>query len=117
MLTGQNDPAGVGAIKRISMVLSLIHIYIRYVVLDEADEMLDMGFREDIEAILACLPQQRQTLMFSATLPQEILSLAYRYMRDPEQVKIANTEENLPDIEQRYMVVPPASRSDIVRCV
>ncbi len=88
--------------------------HIRYVVLDEADEMLDMGFREDIEAILACLPQQRQTLMFSATLPQEILSLAYRYMRDPEQVKIANTEENLPDIEQRYMVVPPASRSDIV---
>lgn len=92
--------------------LSVEHI--RCVVLDEADEMLDMGFRDDIEAILACLPPQRQTLMFSATLPQEILSLAYQYMRDPEQVRIANTEETLPDIEQRYMVVPPASRSDVV---
>ena len=88
--------------------------HIRYVVMDEADEMLDMGFREDIESILAYLPERRQTLMFSATLPEEILSLAYRYMQNPEQVRIANTEETLPDIEQHYMVVPPASRSDIV---
>jgi len=90
---------------------------VTHVVLDEADEMLDMGFREDIQEILESTPPQRQTLMFSATLPREILDLACSYMKDPEQVRIAGTEETMPDIEQNYMVVPPECRGDITSLI
>ena len=78
---------------------------IKTVILDEADEMLDMGFREDIEYILEDIPDDRQFLLFSATLPQEIMQLAQRYQNDPEIVKITKHELTTPDVEQKYFEV------------
>lgn len=66
-------------------------------VLDEADEMLDMGFAEDLEAIFAALPESRQTVLFSATMPGRIESIAGRHLRDPERIRI--TEAGTPDGE------------------
>jgi ATP-dependent RNA helicase DeaD len=78
---------------------------LRAVVLDEADEMLDLGFREDLEAILDATPSDRRTLLFSATLPREITSLAKRYQR--AALRIAATAEDEPhgDIEYRAVVI------------
>ncbi|MEM9203233.1 MAG: DEAD/DEAH box helicase [Actinomycetota bacterium] len=67
---------------------------IRTVVLDEADEMLDMGFTEDIETILEQTPSDRQTVMFSATMPSRIESIAKRYLRDPERIKVGFDESS-----------------------
>ena len=67
---------------------------IRTVVLDEADEMLDMGFTEDIETILEQTPSERQTVMFSATMPPRIESIAKRYLRDPERIKVGFDESS-----------------------
>ena len=75
------------------------------VILDEADEMLDMGFREDIEFILEDVPYERQFLLFSATLPPEIMELAKRYQNNPEIVKITKHELTTPDVEQKYFEV------------
>ena len=75
-------------------------IGIETVVLDEADEMLDMGFREDIEIILSNTPIQRQTLLFSATMPSEIKLIAKNYQNNPQILKISDKMENLPDINQ-----------------
>jgi ATP-dependent RNA helicase DeaD len=74
---------------------------IRTVILDEADEMLSMGFIEDIEAILSNTPADRQTALFSATLPAEIRRLAEKYMRDPQQVAIQHEQVTVDAIEQR----------------
>ncbi len=79
---------------------------VRMVVLDEADEMLDMGFIEDIEAILAEMPEERQTALFSATIPPRIASLAERYMRDPERVSVATRQAVAPLVRQVYYEVP-----------
>ncbi|OED30699.1 DEAD/DEAH box helicase [Methanosphaera sp. WGK6] len=78
---------------------------IKTVILDEADEMLDMGFREDIEYILEDIPYERQFLLFSATLPPEILQLAKRYQNNPEIVKVTQHELTTPDVEQKYFEV------------
>lgn len=78
---------------------------VKMVILDEADEMLDMGFREDIEYILEDIPYERQFLLFSATLPQEILQLAQRYQTNPEIVKVTKHELTTPDVEQKYFEV------------
>lgn len=78
---------------------------IKTVILDEADEMLDMGFREDIEYILEDIPLNRQFLLFSATLPPEIMQLAKRYQNNPEIVKITKHELTTPDVEQKYFEV------------
>ncbi len=78
---------------------------VRTVVLDEADEMLSMGFIEDIEAILSATPAERQTALFSATLPAEIRRLAQRYMRDPQPVTIQREQVTVEAIEQRYYLV------------
>lgn len=75
-------------------------IGVESVVLDEADEMLEMGFREDIETILARTPRQRQTLLFSATIPDEIKQMADNYQNNPEFIKIANKKKNVPKITQ-----------------
>ncbi|HVK71671.1 MAG TPA: DEAD/DEAH box helicase [Kofleriaceae bacterium] len=84
------------------------------VVLDEADEMLDMGFREDLEALLDATPPTRRTLLFSATLPRMILALAKRYTRDA--VRIATTEGDAPhgDIEYRAIAIAPRERDHAV---
>ena len=75
-------------------------IGIECVVLDEADEMLEMGFREDIERILANVHSQRQTLLFSATIPLEVRKIAEKYQRNPKFIKIANKKKNIPKITQ-----------------
>lgn len=78
---------------------------VKYVVLDEADEMLDMGFRDDIELILDKVPEERQTVMFSATMSDEVLDLSKRYLINPEYVKISRKELTVPNIEQIYFDV------------
>ncbi len=70
---------------------------VKVVVLDEADEMLNMGFMEDVETILEKTPAERQTLLFSATMPPPILKLAGRYMKDPELVKVIYKEMTVPN--------------------
>ncbi len=82
------------------------------VVLDEADEMLDTGFLEDIQKIFSMMPAERQTLMFSATMPPLIRKLANDILRDPEYIDIT-TEERIPkDIEQSFYVVEESERRD-----
>lgn len=76
--------------------------HIKFLVLDEADEMLDMGFVDDIEEIMRALPPERQTLLFSATMPRPILSLAKKYMKAPKSVTITKEELTVPSIEQYY---------------
>jgi ATP-dependent RNA helicase DeaD len=75
------------------------------VVLDEADEMLDMGFVDDIRDILKQLPAERQTLLFSATMPPEIRALANEFMKDPQHIKLNSVQQANTDIEQRLHVV------------
>jgi ATP-dependent RNA helicase DeaD len=75
------------------------------VVLDEADEMLSMGFIEDIEAILSATPSERQTALFSATLPTEIRRLSNRYMRDPQSVAIQQKQRTATGVDERYYLV------------
>ncbi|HEX6034704.1 MAG TPA: DEAD/DEAH box helicase, partial [Anaerolineales bacterium] len=79
--------------------------HIRVLVLDEADEMLNMGFMEDVEKILAETPAERQTALFSATMPPRIRSLANRFMRDPQHVNIKRETLTLASTEQRYYLV------------
>jgi ATP-dependent RNA helicase DeaD len=83
---------------------------VRTVVLDEADEMLSMGFVEDIEAILAQTPSTRQTALFSATLPAAIRQLADRYMREPTAVTMQQKQLAVATIEQRYYLVNQADK-------
>ncbi|HKM42299.1 MAG TPA: DEAD/DEAH box helicase [Methanocorpusculum sp.] len=78
---------------------------IKIVVLDEADQMLDMGFREDIEDILRETPKERQTVLFSATMPASILEITKRFQHTPEFLKITRGELTVPQIEQTYIEV------------
>ena len=84
------------------------------VVLDEADEMLNMGFREDIETILGQLPEERQTMLFSATMPKPILEIAKRYLHEPEIVKVIQKELTVPKIEQYYYEVNPRKKNEML---
>jgi ATP-dependent RNA helicase DeaD len=86
---------------------------LRVVVLDEADEMLDMGFAEDIEAILEATPEQRQTVLFSATMPSRIAKLAKRHLREPVRIEIRAEQPepgDAPRVRQTAYVVPRAHK-------
>ncbi|SMB92304.1 ATP-dependent RNA helicase DeaD [Desulfonispora thiosulfatigenes DSM 11270] len=83
-------------------------------VLDEADEMLDMGFREDIETILNTMPENRQTLLFSATMAKEILDLTKKYQKNPEIVKVVQRELTVPNIEQIYYEVKANAKLEVL---
>lgn len=85
---------------------------VKTVVLDEADEMLDMGFIEDIESILQTIPEDRQTLLFSATIPAEVKRLSNRYMKNPEHVQMARGEMTVPLIDQVYYKVLERTKLD-----
>ena len=85
---------------------------VQMMVLDEADEMLDMGFREDIETILAKIPEEHQTLLFSATLSPEILDITKRFQKNPEFIKIVRKELTVPNIEQYYFDVKEKTKLD-----
>ncbi len=87
---------------------------IKLVVLDEADEMLDMGFREDIETILAATPETRQTALFSATMPRPIYMLASQYLKEPVHVKIENKELTVERIEQSYISVRSFHKGELL---
>ncbi|MDQ7043163.1 MAG: DEAD/DEAH box helicase [Sulfurimonas sp.] len=84
------------------------------VVLDEADEMLDMGFLDDINEIFSYLPKQRQTLLFSATMPAPIKTLASRILKDPVFISITKGETTNIDIDQAYYVIDEHERDDAI---
>jgi ATP-dependent RNA helicase DeaD len=93
---------------------SLVLGGIRFVVLDEADRMLDIGFRPDIEKILRRCPQSRQTLLLSATIPPPVKRLAERYMRNPEMVDFSTKDLAVETIEQSYFTVDPERKFDLL---
>jgi ATP-dependent RNA helicase DeaD len=88
--------------------------YINTVILDEADEMLNMGFREDIETILSQVPEERQTVMFSATMPQPILEIARTYQKSAEMIRVVKKELTVPKIEQYYYEVTQKNKEDVL---
>lgn len=87
---------------------------LKMIVLDEADEMLNMGFREDIDTILEKVPEERQTILFSATMPKEILELTKKYQKDPIHIKIAHKELTVPSIEQYYLEVKESAKLEVL---
>ena len=78
---------------------------VRMVVLDEADEMLDMGFMDDIQTILGLVPSERQTLLFSATMPPNIQKLAQQFLKNPEHISVVPKQVSAPSVHQYYLEV------------
>jgi ATP-dependent RNA helicase DeaD len=85
---------------------------LQYLVLDEADEMLKMGFAEDVEQILAQTPAEKQVALFSATMPPQIRRLAQKYLREPEEISIKSKTATGTNITQRYLVVSYQQKVD-----
>lgn len=88
--------------------------HIHTVVLDEADEMLNMGFRDDIETILSGVPEERQTVLFSATMPKPILEITKKYQKHAELIKVTKKELTVPNIEQFYYEVKPKNKEEVL---
>ena len=88
--------------------------HVHTVVLDEADEMLNMGFLEDMETILSQLPEERQTLMFSATMPQAIAEIARKFQTDPVTVRVIKKELTVPKVTQYYYEVKPKTKVEVM---
>ena len=87
---------------------------INMVILDEADEMLDMGFREDMETILTETPEDRQTVMFSATMPKAIMDIARNFQIDARIIKVVRKELTVSNIEQFYYEVRPKNKTEVL---
>jgi ATP-dependent RNA helicase DeaD len=87
---------------------------VNMVILDEADEMLNMGFREDIETILSQVPEERQTVLFSATMPSPILDIARTYQKNAEMIRVVKKELTVPKIEQYYYEVTPRNKEEVL---
>jgi ATP-dependent RNA helicase DeaD len=104
--------ATVGRMKDLISRGALVLTAARYVVLDEADEMLDLGFIEDVERILRMCPNGRQTMLFSATMPPPIAKLAETYMYDPITISITPKKLTVDAIEQAYVEVNPKDKTD-----
>ncbi|MBL8865778.1 MAG: DEAD/DEAH box helicase [Planctomycetia bacterium] len=90
---------------------------VKYVVLDEADRMLDIGFRPDIERILRRCPEQRQTLLMSATVPDSIKKLVHRYMRNPIHLNMSPSVLTVDKIQQKYITVDEDKKFDLLKLV
>src|SRR5919205_4617388 len=102
----QGAPVVVGTVGRVLDLISRHSLMLhscRYVVLDEADEMLDLGFLEDVEKILKLCPNGRQTALFSATMPPEIRKLADRYLYHPQTVKVKAATLTIDTVEQFFL--------------
>lgn len=87
---------------------------VKIIVLDEADEMLDMGFRQDIETIISKIPKERQTILFSATMSKAILGMTKKYLTDPHMIKLAHKEMTVPEVEQFYYEVKPQAKPEVL---
>jgi ATP-dependent RNA helicase DeaD len=87
---------------------------LKMVILDEADEMLNMGFREDIDIILEKVPEEKQTILFSATMPKEILELTSKYQKNPIHIKVSHKELTVPSIEQYYLEVSESAKLEVL---
>jgi ATP-dependent RNA helicase DeaD len=102
--------ATVGRMMDLIARKSLVLTAARYVVLDEADEMLDLGFIEDVEKILRMCPNGRQTLLFSATMPAPVARLAETYMYDPVTIRVTPRKLTVDSVEQAYVMVEPRKK-------
>ncbi|NDU94342.1 DEAD/DEAH box helicase [Spirosoma terrae] len=87
---------------------------VKMMILDEADEMLDMGFREDIESILDEMPEERQTILFSATMSKPIMQITQKFQKDPVLVKVVKKELTNTNIEQVYFEVKPKAKVEVM---
>ena len=96
--------------RRKTMKLDFVHT----VVLDEADEMLNMGFREDIEFVLSGVPEERQTVLFSATMPKPIMEITKKFQNNAKVIKVAKKELTVPNIEQYYYDVKPKKKEEVL---
>ncbi|GAB3775300.1 ATP-dependent RNA helicase DeaD [Nocardioides ginsengisegetis] len=85
---------------------------LRFLVLDEADEMLNMGFAEDVETILADTPVDKNVALFSATMPKQIRRISQQYLKDPVEITVKNTTATAPNITQRYLMVSYPQKVD-----
>ena len=88
--------------------------HVHTVIMDEADEMLNMGFLEDMETILSQLPEERQTVMFSATMPPAIQEIARKFQKDPVNVKVVKKELTVPKVTQYYYEVKPKTKVEVM---
>jgi ATP-dependent RNA helicase DeaD len=109
---GQIVVGTVGRVLDLIQRASLILHSCRFVVLDEADEMLDLGFLEDVERILGITPNSRQTALFSATMPPPIRALADRYLYDPVTVKVKSATLTVDSVEQFSVEVKPGDKAE-----
>lgn len=89
--------------------------YIRWLVLDEADEMLNMGFKEDLDIILSETPESKRTFLFSATMGREVLSIARKYMDDPEEVRVGNQNHGAENVRHDYYMVHARDRYAVLK--
>ena len=96
--------------RRKTMKLDFVHT----VVLDEADEMLNMGFREDIEFVLSGVPEERQTVLFSATMPKPIMEITKKFQKNAKVIKVTKKELTVPNIEQYYYDVKPKKKEEVL---
>jgi len=90
---------------------------IRYLVLDEADEMLNMGFKDDLDAILETTPAEKRTFLFSATMPQEIREIAVRYMHKPAEITIGKRNAGAENVFHQFYLVNPHDRYEALKRV
>ena len=96
--------------RRKTMKLDFVHT----VVLDEADDMLNMGFREDIEFVLSGVPEERQTVLFSATMPKPIMEITKKFQNNAKVIKVTKKELTVPNIEQYYYDVKPKKKEEVL---
>jgi ATP-dependent RNA helicase DeaD len=105
----------VGTVGRVMDMMNRHHLYlddVRYVVLDEADEMLDLGFLEDVESIMRRAPMGRQTALFSATVPAEIRRLAEQFMHDPVEIQVRAATLTIDTVDHYYVEVSDREKLD-----